>query len=339
MASIGHIAIGIAAARVEQHDERPGWRSMMLWSALSMLPDVDVIGFTFGVRYADEWGHRGATHSLAMAVALGAAIGLAAPAFRRPVVRTAAVAIAVLASHGLLDTMTDGGLGCALRWPFDRTRYFAPWRPIPVAPIGLAFLSGGGVVALTELVLFSPAMLFALRPRPFQLNRAAVVFLFGVWIASVWLISSTDPFRQSLIGFIVREDTAYASGFSERAFRDITLGQSKEDVRRLVGAPIGESWFYTPKNLAAADMSVEAVRQSCLSVRFERGTVVALFDEQTCRQRGIRTGMPPADVERVIGKPTESCWRYTWSPGSRPYRMRMVCFMDARVESVARRWN
>ena len=24
--------------------------------------------------------------------------------------------------------------GCAFFWPFDLTRYFLPWRPIPVAP-------------------------------------------------------------------------------------------------------------------------------------------------------------------------------------------------------------
>jgi inner membrane protein len=106
---------------------------MATWSALSLLPDVDVIGFALGVQYGDEWGHRGATHSLTFSIALGLAIGLAARWLNRSAVRTALAATAVLASHALLDTMTDGGLGCALLWPFDLTRYFAPWRPIPVA--------------------------------------------------------------------------------------------------------------------------------------------------------------------------------------------------------------
>lgn len=30
----------------------------------SMLPNLDVIGFRFGVRYGDFWGHREFTHSL-----------------------------------------------------------------------------------------------------------------------------------------------------------------------------------------------------------------------------------------------------------------------------------
>jgi hypothetical protein len=32
----------------------------------------------------------------------------------------------VAASHAGLDTLTGSGLGCALFWPFDLTRYFAP---------------------------------------------------------------------------------------------------------------------------------------------------------------------------------------------------------------------
>ena len=119
---------------------------MLAWAALSFLPDADVIGFGFGVRYEDEWGHRGATHSLAFALAVGVALGLLAPLVRRSAVRTGVMTTLVLASHSLLDTFTDGGLGCALLWPFDDTRYFAPWRPLPVSPIGLGYLLLYGMV-------------------------------------------------------------------------------------------------------------------------------------------------------------------------------------------------
>jgi len=169
MASLGHLAVGVVAARVYRHgapERRAPLTSMLLWSALSFLPDADVIGFQFGIQYADEWGHRGASHSLVFAIALGAAIGGLAPLFNRPAVRTAATAILVLASHPLLDTLTNGGLGCALFWPFDDTRYFAPWTPIPVSPIGLRFLSPYGLfVAVVELVLFSPLFWFGVRSK------------------------------------------------------------------------------------------------------------------------------------------------------------------------------
>jgi inner membrane protein len=166
MASIGHIAVGMAAARVYREPTVSRWSlagSMVLWSALSLLPDADVIGFRFGIRYAEPWGHRGATHSFVFSIGLALALALV---FRSSFLRTFIIAALVLTSHAVLDTLTDGGLGCALLWPFDHARYFAPWNPIPVAPIGRRFFSSAGLsVALTELVLFAPFFLYALWPR------------------------------------------------------------------------------------------------------------------------------------------------------------------------------
>jgi inner membrane protein len=139
---------------------------MLLWSALSLLPDADAIGFRFGIRYGEEWGHRGATHSLAFAAAVGLVAWLVAPLVRASGARAGVFAFGVVASHPLLDSLTTGGLGCALFWPFDLTRYFAPWRLIPVAPIGLAFFSARGVaVAFEELMLFLPCFIYALWPQ------------------------------------------------------------------------------------------------------------------------------------------------------------------------------
>jgi inner membrane protein len=58
----------------------------------------------------------------------------------------------VAVSHGLLDALTDGGLGVAFFAPFDGRRYFFPWRPIEVSPIGLGFFSARGArTFLSEL--------------------------------------------------------------------------------------------------------------------------------------------------------------------------------------------
>ena len=139
---------------------------MVVWSFLSLLPDADVLGFRFGIRYADPWGHRGATHSFAFATGAALVVGLLAPVFRISPLRTAIVALVVVTSHAMLDTLTNGGLGCALLWPFDQQRYFAPWNPIPVAPIGRRFFSHEGLsVALTEALLFAPLFLYAIWPR------------------------------------------------------------------------------------------------------------------------------------------------------------------------------
>jgi inner membrane protein len=169
MASLGHIAVGMAAARLYRRPlapPRPPFGAMAGWAALSFLPDADVIGFGMGVRYADPWGHRGATHSFMFALAIGVAMGVLAALARRRAARTGVTAALVVASHPLLDIFTNGGLGCALFWPFDLTRYFAPWTPIPVSPIGLGYVSPYGLfVAVSELAIFSPLIWFALRRK------------------------------------------------------------------------------------------------------------------------------------------------------------------------------
>jgi inner membrane protein len=72
----------------------------------------------------------------------------------------------VAVSHGLLDTLTNGGLGIALAWPFSMARYFAPWTPIPVAPIGVRMLSGRGLrVVMTEALQFAPLLVWTVWPR------------------------------------------------------------------------------------------------------------------------------------------------------------------------------
>ena len=55
------------------------------------------------------------------------------------------------ASHGVLDAMTNGGLGVAFFSPFDTTRYFFPVRPVLVSPIGVSeFFSAYGVRILAS---------------------------------------------------------------------------------------------------------------------------------------------------------------------------------------------
>ncbi|MGH9760093.1 MAG: metal-dependent hydrolase, partial [Blastocatellia bacterium] len=40
----------------------------------SVVPDLDVIGFQFGIRYGDMLGHRGLTHSIVFAGVLSALV-------------------------------------------------------------------------------------------------------------------------------------------------------------------------------------------------------------------------------------------------------------------------
>jgi len=135
------------------------------------------------------------------AIVAGGVAGLAARVLRLPPRRTMAVATVALASHGLLDTLTNGGLGSALLWPFDLTRYFAPWNPIPVAPIGLDFVSWSGLfIVAVELFLFAPLLWFSLRrPAPGE-PAGPPTCLIAAWIAVVFLLTWRGGVLYRLIG-------------------------------------------------------------------------------------------------------------------------------------------
>jgi inner membrane protein len=177
MASIGHVAIGMAAGRRFSRHGGGGHllATMAIFSVLSLLPDVDVVAFALRIPYAAPWGHRGALHSLAVALAVGIGATLASSALRVSPARAArigAYVTLVVASHGLLDAMTDGGKGVALLWPLTTQRFFFSWRPIPVAPIGAGFLSMRGLrVALVEFFELSPVFAYALFARPANVDR------------------------------------------------------------------------------------------------------------------------------------------------------------------------
>ena len=170
MASIGHAFVGMAAGRAYAGDGDPALvrKATLAFVAVSLWPDVDAVGFLFGVRYGDDLGHRGATHSLVLAALVGL-MGYALAGRRGlPPLRTGVFTAVVAASHGLLDTMTyGGGLGCALLWPFSAHRFWAPVRFIPIAPIGLGLLSSVGLrVMAAEVLIFAPFWIYALWPRP-----------------------------------------------------------------------------------------------------------------------------------------------------------------------------
>ncbi len=111
----------------------------------SVLPDIDVLAFHFGIPYASEFGHRGFTHSIFFALAL-ALVCTSAYRWLRVSPRAALIVTFVsTASHGFFDAFTNGGLGIAFFWPFSDQRFFFPAQMIEVSPIGLnGFLSRRG---------------------------------------------------------------------------------------------------------------------------------------------------------------------------------------------------
>jgi inner membrane protein len=120
----------------------------------SILPDLDVIGLKFGVPYEDVLGHRGLSHSIAFAALIAGLLMLFVPV-NEASGRWLIFLFLFLStlSHGVLDALTDGGLGIAFFAPFQNERYFFPWRPIAVSPIGIErfFTSAGWRAIVSEL--------------------------------------------------------------------------------------------------------------------------------------------------------------------------------------------
>jgi len=157
-------ALGISALFYRRGVPKGVWA---LGAVCAALPDLDVLAFRFGIPYKDVLGHRGFSHSLAFAVLLAAA--LTAFFFRRGVKGMGPGTLwlylfIVTASHGLLDALTDGGLGVAFFAPFSNERFFFPFRPIEVSPLNPhRFLAGHGLDVLRSEILWvwMPMLLLA----------------------------------------------------------------------------------------------------------------------------------------------------------------------------------
>jgi inner membrane protein len=112
----------------------------------SVIPDLDVIGFRFGVHYGDFWGHRGFTHSLVFAALLSGAVAV------------------ILSRRGSVGIARFSLFAYLFFSPFDNRRYFLPWRPIRVSPVSVTrfFSSRGYAVLQSELLwIWVPAAVFA----------------------------------------------------------------------------------------------------------------------------------------------------------------------------------
>ena len=169
-----HAIVASAAGQWLSPQSNPG--RFWFWTIVcSMLPDIDVIGFSFGIAYEDMFGHRGFTHSLFFAALSGllAAYRTSSPESRIPNpdrFRLFVWFTAVTMSHGVLDAFTNGGRGIAFLAPFSNHRYFFPWRPIQVSPIGAGFFSPRGLSVLASEArwIWVPSAIMAASARIFR---------------------------------------------------------------------------------------------------------------------------------------------------------------------------
>jgi len=144
-------AAALGAVMVDSPPRRVVWG---LGAVCAMLPDLDVLTISLGVPWGHVLSHRGLTHSLPFAAGLALVVTAIVSrwlAGGQSRLRLWAFFFAATASHGLLDAMTSGGPGIAFFAPFSDARYFLPWRPIVVSPLGIsAFFSRWGLEVMAS---------------------------------------------------------------------------------------------------------------------------------------------------------------------------------------------
>ncbi|MEK6742492.1 MAG: metal-dependent hydrolase [Nitrospirota bacterium] len=160
-----HVFVAAALGKAVSQEKMP-LRFWMLGLFCTLLPDLDVIAFRLGIPYRHMFGHRGFFHSLPFALIVGVLVVSLAfrtvPRYSNKWWLLAGYFFAVTASHGVLDAMTSGGYGIAFFSPFDDTRYFLPWRPLVVSPIGVyGFFSrwGWNVIVSEFLWIWLPILM------------------------------------------------------------------------------------------------------------------------------------------------------------------------------------
>lgn len=158
MASIfGHGIVALTIAKVLNNNQS---KLLILLAIVStILPDLDVLSFNFGIPYEHPLGHRGFSHSILFAliwsILITFILGRTSKKLWFLVIFLSTI------SHGILDAMTSGGHGVGFFIPFNNDRFFFPFREIKVSPLGINkfFSDWGFQVILSELkYIFLPCV-------------------------------------------------------------------------------------------------------------------------------------------------------------------------------------
>lgn len=155
---VTHAAVGIGFGKILTH-RKVKLQFWILTAICPLIPDLDAIGYKIGIPYGHFFGHRGFFHSIFFALIIAFFITkffLWKEKFysRQSIILTLYFYL-LIASHGILDAFTDGGFGIALFAPFNNSRYFFPWAPIKVSPLGFKeFFSLWGLEVIVSEILW-----------------------------------------------------------------------------------------------------------------------------------------------------------------------------------------
>ncbi|UCD90726.1 MAG: metal-dependent hydrolase [Desulfobacterales bacterium] len=155
---ISHTVVAVAAGKTFAPKDVP-IHFWLLSIICSIIPDADVIGFYLGVPYGHFFGHRGFFHSpffgLLLSIFIVGIFFNNETIFSKPRLFYFIFFFLLSASQGIFDAFTNGGLGIALLSPFANTRYFFPWTPIIVSPLGVkGLLSNWGLMVIISEIFW-----------------------------------------------------------------------------------------------------------------------------------------------------------------------------------------
>ncbi|MEK7485803.1 MAG: metal-dependent hydrolase [Planctomycetota bacterium] len=151
--AFGHALVAVTIGKQIPY-RNPPFIYWILGIYCANIPDLDVLSFAF-VAYGHFFGHRGFTHSIVFALLLAWGMSVLFLRQRKSDRKLFFLYLFLCTvSHPILDAMTNGGLGVAFFSPFENSRYFFPWRPIQVSPIGGAFFSIHGVRVIQSEFLY-----------------------------------------------------------------------------------------------------------------------------------------------------------------------------------------
>lgn len=188
-----HVAVPLVARRAIEVDEKLERRLGVTAVLVSIWPDLDYATLPFEVRPNDLLGHRGLTHSIFVAIAVGLVASLLFPKTARKTIATLLVVVAL--SHPIIDALTAGDLGVALFWPLTRARLSFPFHLVATCPVGLdEWIGYWGLLTIANEALYivTPlALAVAYRRWPERRKRLAVQA--GAWLVALVALRITMP--------------------------------------------------------------------------------------------------------------------------------------------------
>ncbi len=172
MASIfGHTIVGYTISKVLNNNST---KLLLLLAIIStILPDIDVLTFSFGIPYEHPFGHRGFTHSIVFALSWAIILMVTIGKRNKPI--WFSVIFLSTFSHVLLDAMTSGGRGVGFLIPFNNDRFFFPFREILVSPLRIKdfFSEWGFQVIISEIKYIVLPCFFIFVVKAFLLRKSS----------------------------------------------------------------------------------------------------------------------------------------------------------------------